>query len=116
MESQFRLTYSMILNLLRVEQLRVEDMMKRSFSEFHHQKDVSKHKVTIDQLHKQIAQIRPIECYLCSVDLEKYHESCRDYQCLRRKLQVGRTTVEWLNDREGVGQSNIGCFFLFLRR
>ncbi|XP_052720162.1 helicase SKI2W-like [Crassostrea angulata] len=87
LESQFRLTYSMILNLLRVEQLRVEDMMKRSFSEFHHQKDVSKHKVTIDQLHKQIAQIRPIECYLCSVDLEKYHESCRDYQCLRRKLQ-----------------------------
>lgn len=116
MESQFRLTYSMILNLLRVEQLRVEDMMKRSFSEFHHQKDVSKHKVTIDQLHKQIAQIRPIECYLCSVDLEKYHESSRDYQCLRRKLQVGRTTVEWLNDREGVGQSNIGRFFLFLRR
>eukprot|EP00105_Crassostrea_gigas_P042002 XP_019926150.1 PREDICTED: helicase SKI2W isoform X2 [Crassostrea gigas] len=87
LESQFRLTYSMILNLLRVEQLRVEDMMKRSFSEFHHQKDVSKHKVTIDQLHKQIVQIRPIECYLCSVDLEKYHESCRDYQCLRRKLQ-----------------------------
>lgn len=87
LESQFRLTYSMILNLLRVEQLRVEDMMKRSFSEFHHQKDVGKHKVTIDQLHKQIALIRPIECYLCSVDLERYHESCRDYQCLRRKLQ-----------------------------
>jgi superfamily II RNA helicase len=28
-----RLTYSMILNLLRVEELRVEDMMKRSFAE-----------------------------------------------------------------------------------
>ena len=38
LESQFRLTYSMILNLLRVEQLRVEDMMKRSFSEFHNQR------------------------------------------------------------------------------
>ena len=31
--SEFRLTYSMILNLLRVERLRVEDMMMRSFSE-----------------------------------------------------------------------------------
>ena len=38
LQSQFRLTYSMILNLLRVEQLRIEDMMKRSFSEFHNQK------------------------------------------------------------------------------
>ena len=42
LESQFRLTYSMILNLLRVQQLRVEDMMKRSFCEFHNQKDVAK--------------------------------------------------------------------------
>uniref|UniRef100_UPI003704D4CD Superkiller complex protein 2 n=1 Tax=Homo sapiens TaxID=9606 RepID=UPI003704D4CD len=34
LQSQFRLTYTMILNLLRVDALRVEDMMKRSFSEF----------------------------------------------------------------------------------
>ncbi|XP_050775554.1 SKI2 subunit of superkiller complex protein isoform X3 [Gopherus flavomarginatus] len=39
LQSQFRLTYTMILNLLRVEALRVEDMMKRSFSEFHSRKD-----------------------------------------------------------------------------
>ena len=34
-----RLTYNMILNLLRVEDLKVEDMIKRSFSEFDSQKD-----------------------------------------------------------------------------
>jgi antiviral helicase SKI2 len=33
LESQFRLTYSMILNLLRVESITVEDVMKRSFLE-----------------------------------------------------------------------------------
>lgn len=33
LQSQFRLTYNMILNLLRVEALRVEEMIKRSFSE-----------------------------------------------------------------------------------
>jgi hypothetical protein len=33
LESQFRLTYTMILNLLRVEALKVEEMIKRSFSE-----------------------------------------------------------------------------------
>ena len=31
LESQFRLTYNMILNLLRVEDMSVEDMIKRSF-------------------------------------------------------------------------------------
>ncbi|CAM9732466.1 unnamed protein product [Phaeothamnion confervicola] len=34
LESQFRLKYNMIINLLRVEDMSVEDMIKRSFSEF----------------------------------------------------------------------------------
>lgn len=33
LESRFRLTYSMILNLLRIEDLRVEDVLRRSFAE-----------------------------------------------------------------------------------
>ena len=44
----------MILNLLRVEQLRVEDMMKRSFSEFHSQKDVNKRKVDLQDVSKHL--------------------------------------------------------------
>lgn len=40
LQSQFRLTYGMILNLLRVEDLRVEDMLKRSFMEFHSQREI----------------------------------------------------------------------------
>ena len=38
LSSQFRLTYNMLLNLLRVEDMSVEDMMRRSFSEFSTQK------------------------------------------------------------------------------
>ena len=38
LDSKFRLTYNMILNLLRVEDFRVEDMIKRSFSEVSSQK------------------------------------------------------------------------------
>ena len=41
--SQFRLSYNMILNLLRVNDLSVEDMIKRSFSEFHMQRQMAKH-------------------------------------------------------------------------
>lgn len=41
LHSQFRLTYTMILNLLRVEALHVTDMMRRSFSESHRDTQVS---------------------------------------------------------------------------
>jgi len=41
LESQFRLTYNMILNLLRVEDMSVESMIKRSFSEFTTQRQLT---------------------------------------------------------------------------
>ncbi|XP_045196087.2 SKI2 subunit of superkiller complex protein-like [Mercenaria mercenaria] len=87
LESRFRLTYSMILNLLRVEQLRVEDMMKRSFSEFHSQKDVARRKEDLQVLHKKLSTLEDIECFMCSVDLEPYWEACRDYHDLQKHLQ-----------------------------
>jgi superfamily II RNA helicase len=43
LSSQFRLSYNMILNLLRVHDLSVEDMIKRSFSEFHTQRALASH-------------------------------------------------------------------------
>ncbi|XP_005103863.1 helicase SKI2W [Aplysia californica] len=87
LESQFRLTYTMILNLLRVEQLRVQDMIKRSFSEFHHQKDTAVHRKALEELKQKMTGIKNIECYLCSLDLEKYYEDCREYHELQRYLQ-----------------------------
>lgn len=41
LSSRFRLTYGMMVNLLRGSDLSVEDMMKRSFSEFHTQRAIS---------------------------------------------------------------------------
>ncbi|KAL3871690.1 hypothetical protein ACJMK2_039674 [Sinanodonta woodiana] len=87
LESQFRLTYSMILNLLRVEKLRVEDMIKRSFSEYHNQKDISKHKQALDELQIKLKDMQNIECYMCAIDLEAYWEACRDYKSLKEHLQ-----------------------------
>lgn len=48
LHSQFRLTYTMILNLLRVEALHVTDMMRRSFSESHRDTQVSE---TMERFH-----------------------------------------------------------------
>ncbi|PVD21624.1 hypothetical protein C0Q70_17423 [Pomacea canaliculata] len=87
LESQFRLTYSMILNLLRVEQLKVEDMMRRSFSEFHSQQNVTQHREALEELKGNLQQVKDIECFMCSLDLEKYYLACREYHLLRRQLQ-----------------------------
>lgn len=58
LESQFRLTYSMILNLLRVEDLKVEDMMKRSFAEFHAQKAIPDGLLAIKRGEAALQQLR----------------------------------------------------------
>jgi superfamily II RNA helicase len=53
LSSQFRLTYTMILNLLRVEALRVEEMIKRSFSENASQRVLPEHQ-------KRILEVRTL--------------------------------------------------------
>lgn len=57
LKSQFRLTYNMILNLLRVEALKVEEMIKRSFSENAAQR----------LLPDQQKKVKEIESYLASL-------------------------------------------------
>ena len=42
LSSQFRLRYNMMLSLIRAGSLTVEDMMKRSFTEFHTQRELGK--------------------------------------------------------------------------
>ncbi|KAK2705314.1 superkiller complex protein 2-like [Artemia franciscana] len=81
LESQFRVTYSMILNLLRGKQLKVQDMMKLSFSEVHFRSK-------IEQLEKEMKQleIRPkLDCNTCS-DVESLYEAARKY--LEKKAEA----------------------------
>ncbi|GMM34329.1 SKI complex RNA helicase subunit [Saccharomycopsis crataegensis] len=54
LSSQFRLTYNMILNLLRIEALRVEEMIKRSFSENSTQSMMSDHMENAKKLETSI--------------------------------------------------------------
>ncbi|GER35486.1 helicase [Striga asiatica] len=72
LESQFRLTYIMILHLLRVEELKVEDMLKRSFAEFHAQKKLPEQQ---QLLMRKLAQpTKVIECIKGEPDIEDYYE------------------------------------------
>ena len=81
LQSQFRLTYSMILNLLRVEQLRVVDMIKRSFGEFHTQKDAAAYAAKLKDLESCIGDLPPVEDP--AGDLQQYYDGCAEYFRLR---------------------------------
>ncbi|SCU98503.1 LADA_0H13432g1_1 [Lachancea dasiensis] len=58
LQSQFRLTYNMILNLLRIEALRVEEMIKYSFSENSKQTLLPEQEKEIQNLQTQLESIQ----------------------------------------------------------
>lgn len=86
--SRFRLTYSMILNLLRVEELRVEDMLKRSFAEFHMQKDAQERKRQMEEVEEKLQHINDVDCTFCSGDLKSYFKACQELSPLTNTVKA----------------------------
>ncbi|KAK6935765.1 Ski2, N-terminal domain [Dillenia turbinata] len=84
LESQFRLTYIMILHLLRVEELKIEDMLKRSFAEFHAQKNIpEKHHL----LKMMLSQPKTaIECIKGEPAIEEYYEMYSEAEKYRDEI------------------------------
>lgn len=72
LESQFRITYIMILHLLRVEELKVEDMLKRSFAEFHAQKKLPEMQQLLKRKLNQPTKV--IECIKGQPTIEEYYD------------------------------------------
>lgn len=93
LQSQFRLTFTMILNLLRVEDMSVEGMIKRSFSEFATQRALTTNEypkllargtktlLKLDNQFKQDADSR-VGCE----DVEEYFFACRNVLSASKKL------------------------------
>nr|WCZ58664.1 exosome RNA helicase MTR4/SKI2W [Seculamonas ecuadoriensis] len=75
LESQFRLTYNMILNLLRVEDFRVEDMIRRSFSEFHVQRLAPDSKDILQRGEQLLSEMSHIDCILGEPDIENFYDA-----------------------------------------
>jgi antiviral helicase SKI2 len=82
LSSQFRVTYSMILNLLRVEHLRVEDMMKRSFGEDHQQSKLGQVREKLQQLFERVQQCPSLACDVCT-DIESYYNNAKAFLKLK---------------------------------
>lgn len=93
LRSQFRLTYNMILNLLRVEEMSVETMIKRSFSEFATQraltskeypKLLARGQKTLSKLKEQFDAESGQR--IGAEDVEEYFSSCNKLMELNSKL------------------------------
>ncbi|KAF2232519.1 antiviral helicase [Viridothelium virens] len=88
LRSQFRLTYNMILNLLRVEALKIEEMIKRSFSENATQALLPEHEKAVKLSEADLAKIKREPCDICDKDLELCHQASMDYVNLTSELHV----------------------------
>ena len=80
LRSQFRLTYNMILNLLRVEALKIEEMIKRSFSENATQALLPEHEKQVKVSEADLLKIKREPCDICDTDLEQCHDAAMAYQ------------------------------------
>jgi len=89
LRSQFRLTYNMILNLLRVEALKIEEMIKRSFSEHATQQLLPEHEKAVKVSEADLTKIKREACDTCDKDLDACHQAAQNYKQLTLDLHLG---------------------------
>lgn len=77
LESKFRLTYAMILNLFRVESVTVEDMMSHSFKEFESQSNKPDTMAQLELAEKQMSKIPELGVHM--EPLRQYHDCAYEY-------------------------------------
>lgn len=88
LRSQFRLTYNMILNLLRVEALKIEEMIKRSFSENATQALLPEHEKQVQVSEASLAKIKRTPCEICDLDLMACHNAAMEYRKLTAEFHT----------------------------
>jgi antiviral helicase SKI2 len=86
LRSQFRLTYNMILNLLRVEALKIEEMIKRSFSEHATQQLLPEHEKAVKLSEADLAKVKRDACPICDVHMDECHQAGEDFKQLTEEL------------------------------
>lgn len=88
LRSQFRLTYNMILNLLRVEALKIEEMIKRSFSENATQALLPEQEKLVKLSEADLNKLKKEPCAICDIDIDECHAAAVGFQSLTSKLHL----------------------------
>ncbi|OQV16164.1 Helicase SKI2W [Hypsibius exemplaris] len=94
LESKFRLTYGMILQLLRVGTISILDMMKRSFSEYSNTSKAPEHEAQLKKLTSGERLTEEVACSICEVDIEGYYRAFKECKKLRRELNSAVFSLE----------------------
>lgn len=89
LRSQFRLTYNMILNLLRVEALKIEEMIKRSFSEHATQQLLPEHERAVELSEADLDKVKRDVCSNCDIDLDMCHQAAQEFRKCTAELHKG---------------------------
>ena len=84
--SRFRVTYPLLLNVLRAEQMRVEDVLQRSYTENASLKSTLSRKARLEDIRCTLRERDELACLRCTGD-----NSIRRYQ---------RTIIEYLRHNE----------------
>jgi len=85
--SRFRLTYNMILNLLRCTDLKVEHMVKRSFGEFATEKIRAQKTLVADKMEKRLTRIEDSMNQMVSLEeVEEYYWKMHDITELEKVI------------------------------
>ncbi|XP_041764989.1 helicase SKI2W [Anopheles merus] len=84
LESQFRLTYAMMLYLLRVELVSVENMMLHSFREFDKRQQMPQSKLELNQVQEKMSALSKLSDHL--QPLCEFYEAASEYLNLRNEL------------------------------
>lgn len=86
LESQFRLTFNMILNLIRVESMQVEDMMKQSFIEDATQRHLPQQRRLLHEQEERLALCPKLDCITCVRDIDDFYFLSIKFLRLNREI------------------------------
>lgn len=103
LESQFRLTYAMILNLLRVESVSVEDMMQHSFMEFGSRTKEPENKAQLKLAEEQISTMQEIS--------EHMQPLCRFYDIAYEYISLMNSFMVINYERINIVRKCINCIY-----
>jgi len=76
----------MILNLLRVETLRVEEMIKRSFSENVTQAALPEQQQEYEKNNEILKNMEEVSCVICKIDINLYYNYTEEVLSLNKQI------------------------------
>lgn len=89
LSSKFRVTFNMVLNLLRVEHFQIKDMIQRSFWEIENQRRMPETKQLLTEVKKKLQDIEDIACIKSEHgDIDNYYQKVAKIKVINLELEI----------------------------